>query len=56
MPLPDGRIAYVHVARGEIDVNGQTLHAGDAMALRDEAALKLSNGRQAEVLVFDLAP
>jgi redox-sensitive bicupin YhaK (pirin superfamily) len=56
MPLPAGRIAYVHVARGSVDVNGQTLSAGDAMALRDESALTLCNGRQSEVLVFDLAP
>jgi redox-sensitive bicupin YhaK (pirin superfamily) len=53
--LPPGRIAYVHVARGAIDVNGQRLAAGDAMTLRDEPRLLLSNGDAAEVLVFDLA-
>ena len=40
--------------RGEIVANGQTLKAGDALALSDEVAVKLSNGKDAEALVFDL--
>ena len=39
---------------GAIVANGQTLKAGDALALSDEVAVKLSNGKDAEVLVFDL--
>ena len=48
------RRLYVHVARGSITVNGQALAAGDA--LMDSAAerLRLQDGRNAEVLVFDL--
>ena len=48
------RRLYVHVARGSITVNGQALAAGDA--LMDSAAerLRLQDGRDAEVLVFDL--
>jgi hypothetical protein len=38
-----------------LTVNGQALQAGDAATLRGEAELRLSEGRQAEVLVFDLA-
>jgi redox-sensitive bicupin YhaK (pirin superfamily) len=53
--LTPGRIAYVHVARGAIDVNGRRLGTGDAMTLRDEPRLRLSSGDAAEVLVFDLA-
>ena len=49
------RLAYVYVARGELDVNGQRLGAGDAALLDGEAQLRLSQGRSAEVLVFDLA-
>jgi redox-sensitive bicupin YhaK (pirin superfamily) len=56
MPLAPGRLAYVHVARGALEVNGRQLAAGDAALLRDETRLALSNGRAAEVLVFDLAP
>ena len=54
--LTPGRLAYVHLARGTLEVNGKTLHAGDAALLRDEARLALSGGDGAEVLVFDLAP
>jgi redox-sensitive bicupin YhaK (pirin superfamily) len=56
LPLPAGRKTYVHLVRGELDVNGKKLVAGDAAKLEDEAALTLANGRNAEVLVFDLAP
>ena len=33
------RKGYVHVARGEVRVNGETLQAGDAAFLQDEARL-----------------
>lgn len=52
--LAADRMAYVHVARGNITVNGEALAAGDALMLRDEAQVLLSNGAEAEVLVFDL--
>lgn len=52
--LPAGRMAYVHVARGSIQVNGEALVAGDALMLRDEPAVLLSDGNNAEALVFDL--
>jgi len=50
-----GRRTYVHVIRGEVDVNGQRLAGGDAMKISGEARVRLENGRNAEVLVFDLA-
>jgi redox-sensitive bicupin YhaK (pirin superfamily) len=53
--LDPTRLAYVHVARGQIDVNGRALSAGDAALLDGEAQLELAHGRAAEVLVFDLA-
>ena len=49
-----GRSGYLHVARGAIEANGQRLSAGDALLLRDESALTLRHGRDAEVLLFDL--
>jgi len=55
LPLAPGRLGYVHVARGELEVNGQHLRAGDAALLRDEPEITLAQGRDAEVLVFDLA-
>jgi len=56
MALVPGRLSYVHVARGSVVANGHKLAAGDAALLRDETTLALSDGRDAEVLVFDLAP
>jgi redox-sensitive bicupin YhaK (pirin superfamily) len=54
LPLDAARKIYVHLARGELSVNGQALKAGDALKLEGESHLSLSQGRQAEVLVFDL--
>jgi len=53
--LAPGRRAYVQVARGSITVNGQALVSGDALMAEDTAQIVLENGKQAEVLVFDLA-
>jgi redox-sensitive bicupin YhaK (pirin superfamily) len=52
--LPEGRFAYLHVARGAITVNGQRLSEGDGARLRRVQALDLSQGEQAEVLLFNL--
>ena len=49
------RKAYVFLVRGRLQVNGQTLQAGDAAMLQAESSLALSQGQDAEVLVFDLA-
>lgn len=54
LPLAAGRNAWVHVARGKVTVNGIALSAGDGLALTGEAAVTLSQGEGAEVLVFDL--
>lgn len=54
MPIKPGRRAYVHVARGAVRVNGESLGAGDALRLTDEPDLRIDSGRSAEVLVFDL--
>lgn len=52
--LAAGRGAYVQVARGQLQVNGVTLEAGDALQVSGESAVQLSDGQDAEVLVFDL--
>ena len=52
--LMPGRQAYVQVARGSVTVNGVALQAGDAVRIREEAALSLADGKDAEVLLFDL--
>jgi hypothetical protein len=53
--LPAGRRAYVHIARGEVDLNGQKLGPGDGAKIVAEADLRFTNGKGAEVLVFDMA-
>jgi redox-sensitive bicupin YhaK (pirin superfamily) len=55
LTLAQNRQAYVHVALGSITVNGHALQAGDAAMLQNETMLKLEQGANAEVLVFDLA-
>jgi len=54
--IPEGRSAWVQVARGEVTVNGERLGAGDGLAATGEAALDLAGtgSADAEVLVFDL--
>jgi quercetin 2,3-dioxygenase len=48
------RHAWVHVAEGEVTLNGKDLRAGDGAAISDETALKLAGGGSSQVLVFDL--
>ncbi len=50
---PD-RHAWLHVAEGEITLNGRTFAAGDAAAISQESALNLSGVKPAQVLLFDL--
>jgi redox-sensitive bicupin YhaK (pirin superfamily) len=52
--LARGRRAYVHVVRGEIEVNGMKAASGDALKITGEDTVRLARGRDAEVLLFDL--
>jgi redox-sensitive bicupin YhaK (pirin superfamily) len=49
------RYAWLQVAKGEVELNGQTLHQGDGAAISDEKELKIKATEEAEVLLFDLA-
>jgi redox-sensitive bicupin YhaK (pirin superfamily) len=53
--LPPGRRAWVHVARGEVTLNGERLTAGDAAAITEAGPLALTGAADSEVLLFDLA-
>ena len=55
LQLDPSRKAYVHLVRGELEVNGQQLSVGDAVMLQQEPTLSLARGKSAEVLVFDLS-
>ena len=52
--LPPGRRAYLHVARGNVAVNGERLEAGDAVKIEGQPEVVLDSGHDAEVLLFDL--
>lgn len=56
LEIPDGRHAYMHVARGTVSVNGVALQDGDGARVREEPRLIVSDGKGAEVLIFDLRP
>jgi len=50
-----GRGAWVHVARGSLKMNGETLEAGDGASTEDAGGLVMEGVDGAEALVFDLA-
>lgn len=55
MPLDTQRSTYVQLVRGALKVNGLDVAAGDAVLIENEPQLRLEAGRDAEVIVFDLA-
>ncbi len=52
--LSDGRGAWLHVAEGELILNGEKLASGDGAALTAEAAIELRATKPSQVLLFDL--
>lgn len=53
--LAADRKAYVHIARGQVAVDGQLLEAGDAAKIDAIGEVRLDHAVGAEVLLFDLA-
>ena len=52
--LAPGRRAYLHVAAGDVALNGLALTPGDGVKIADEIRLSLTAADTAEVLLFDL--
>jgi len=52
--LVAGRHAWLHVAEGEVTLNGRSLAAGDATAVDEPVALDLVAVKPSQVLLFDL--
>jgi len=46
--------AWIQVARGEVQLNGQPLTTGDGVAITGGGTLELENGVNAEILLFEL--
>ena len=52
--LNSGRHAWLHVAEGEVTLNGQRLASGDAAAVDVTVTLELTAEKASQVLLFDL--
>lgn len=50
-----GRGAYLHLARGAVQVNGILMESGDAVYSLSEGAMELIAHEPSEILLFDLA-
>ena len=48
------RTAYVHVAKGQLALNGTLMRGGDGATITDEPTITLTGKSNAEVLLFDL--
>jgi hypothetical protein len=53
--LAEGRRAWLHVARGDVTLNGESLRAGDGVAVVGPSGLQIAGQHGAEVLLFDMA-
>ena len=55
-PMKTGRAAWVQVASGSVDANGQSLQAGDGLAVRDVREVTVRGlGAESEFVLFDVA-
>jgi redox-sensitive bicupin YhaK (pirin superfamily) len=55
-PLAEGRVAWLQVVRGAVQVNEHPLTAGDGAAIARAAQITLQGAANAtEVLLFDMA-
>jgi redox-sensitive bicupin YhaK (pirin superfamily) len=54
--LLPGRLAYAHVVRGRLALNGETYATGDAAKVADETRLEFAADEASEILLFDLPP
>lgn len=53
--MPAGRRVYAHVVRGDVEIGGHPLGAGDGVRIAGVDTVALTQGREAEVLLFDVA-
>jgi len=52
--IAPGRHGWLHVAEGDVSVNGTALSGGDAAALTGGETVELKASKPAQVLLFDL--
>ncbi len=54
--IPEGRLGWLHVVKGEVSLNGTALSAGDGVAITGAEQLSLSSSSEGEALLFDMIP
>ena len=52
--LGKDRHVWVHVAEGEVSINGKKFSRGDALGMSEETSLEIAASKPAQVLLFDL--
>lgn len=52
--LETARVAYLHLVKGEVSVNGESFKSGDGFALNNEEKIELQASSDIEALWFDL--
>jgi len=52
--LAKGRYAWIQVARGAVEVNGEKLDTSDGVAIGGEGTIRITGVTDGEVLLFDL--
>jgi hypothetical protein len=50
-----GRRVFVQIVSGSVDVNGETLFAGDGVQIRDETVIDVTANDDAELLMFSMS-
>lgn len=54
LKLSDGRGAWIHVAEGALQLNGQRLETGEGAAIQEESQVNISNGENAQFVLWEL--
>lgn len=54
--LRPGRVAWIQVVRGSVELNGEVLLQGDGVAVADGGDLQITCKTSSEVLLFDMTP
>ncbi len=52
--IDPARLAYVHLVRGGLSLNGAAMHGGDGAKIAAESALQFVASEDCEILLFDL--
>ena len=52
--LENGRMAWLQLARGTLELNGVGMSVGDGAAVSFGSSLKIDNARDAELILFDV--